>query len=219
MSLATWLTLLSAWIVAVASPGPDFLAVMRTSATSGRHKGLFVAAGVTTGIALWVVLALTGLAVVFAQYEAAYKVVRYLGAAFLIGYGLRILWSLRRSSNNNDDDDETPAANAAAASAPLATRSVWKAYRIGLVTNVANPKALVFFGALLASIVPHGSPLLAQLEVFATIVGVTFAWFASLAWIASGERVANGYRRAARRIDGAVGGVFTVIGVSLAAKA
>lgn len=217
MSLATWLTLLSAWIVAVASPGPDFLAVMRTSATSGRRKGLFVAAGVTTGIALWVVLALTGLAVVFAQYEAAYKVVRYLGAAFLIGYGLRILWSLRRSSNN--DDDETPAANAAAASAPLATRSVWKAYRIGLVTNVANPKALVFFGALLASIVPHGSPLLPQLEVFATIVGVAFAWFASLAWIASGERVANGYRRAARRIDGAVGGVFTVIGVSLAAKA
>ena len=190
---------------------------MRTSATSGRRKGLFVAAGVTTGIALWVVLALTGLAVVFAQYEAAYKVVRYLGAAFLIGYGLRILWSLRRSSNN--DDGETPAANAAAASAPLATRSVWKAYRIGLVTNVANPKALVFFGALLASIVPHGSPLLAQLEVFATIVGVAFAWFASLAWIASGERVANGYRRAARRIDGAVGGVFTVIGVSLAAKA
>jgi len=217
LSLATWLTLLSAWIVAVASPGPDFLAVMRTSATSGRHKGLFVAAGVTTGIALWVVLALTGLAVVFAQYEAAYKVVRYLGAAFLIGYGLRILWSLRRSSNN--DDGETPAANAAAASAPLATRSVWKAYRIGLVTNVANPKALVFFGALLASIVPHGSPLLAQLEVFATIVGVAFTWFASLAWIASGERVANGYRRAARRIDGAVGGVFTVIGVSLAAKA
>lgn len=217
MSLATWLTLLSAWIVAVASPGPDFLAVMRTSATSGRRKGLFVAAGVTTGIALWVVLALTGLAVVFAQYEAAYKVVRYLGAAFLIGYGLRILWSLRRSSNN--DDDETPGANAAAASAPLATRSVLKAYRIGLVTNVANPKALVFFGALLASIVPHGSPVLAQLEVFATIVGVAFAWFASLAWIASGERVANGYRRAARRIDGAVGGVFTVIGVSLAAKA
>ena len=52
MSLATWLTLLSAWIVAVASPGPDFLAVMRTSATSGRRKWLFVAAGVTTGIAL-----------------------------------------------------------------------------------------------------------------------------------------------------------------------
>lgn len=216
MSLATWLTLLSAWIVAVASPGPDFLAVMRTSATSGRRKGLFVAAGVTSGIALWVVLALTGLAVVFAQYEAAYKVVRYLGAAFLIGYGLRILWSLRHS---NDDDAEAEQAAEAPAPAPLVTGSVWQAYRIGLVTNVANPKALVFFGALLASIVPHGSPLLAQLEVFATIVGVAFAWFASLAWIASGERVANGYRRAARRIDGAVGGVFTVIGVSLAAKA
>lgn len=226
MSLTAWAALLTAWIVAVASPGPDFLAVLRVSATAGRQRGLFVAVGVACGIAMWVLLALTGLSVIFAKYETAYLVVRYVGAAFLVAYGLRILISARRAGADTTvradegGDQPTPGATQAAtpatatdAPAPLA------AWRLGLLTNLANPKALVFFGALLASLIPHGAGLTIRGAVFAVIVGVAVAWFAAVAFVASHERVAGAYRRAARRIDAAVGTVFAGIGISLAMKA
>lgn len=220
MMFTAWLTLLSAWIIAVASPGPDFLAVLRTSATLGRRRGLFVAVGVASGITVWVLLALTGLSVVFARYEGAYRLVRYLGAAFLIAYGLSIAWKTRRTSP--DDADTRTAAGAASPDATLTTSrevSAVAAFRLGLLTNLANPKALVFFGALLASLIPHGASFVVRAEVLTAIVSVALAWFAAVAWVAGHEKVAGGYRRLSRRIDAAVGGAFAVVGVSLAAKA
>lgn len=227
MMFTAWLTLLSAWIIAVASPGPDFLAVLRMSASSGRRRGLLVAAGVASGITLWVLLALTGLSVVFARYEGAYRLVRYLGAAFLIAYGLSIVWKTRRTSPDDvDADARATAATAAAEEAALDVAipmsrevSAVAAFRLGLFTNLANPKALVFFGALLASLIPHGASFVVRAEVLTAIVGVALAWFAAVAWVAGHEKVAGGYRRLSRRIDAAVGGAFAVVGVSLAAKA
>lgn len=212
MTLAAWVALLSAWLVAVASPGPDFLAVLRTSASSGRRHGLLVGAGVVSGIAGWAMLALTGLSVVFAQYETAYLVVRYLGAAFLIGYGLHIAWSARRATTPTSSGDES-LRNADGQT------TTWRSYRLGLMTNLANPKALVFFGALLASLVPHAASFATQAEVFTAIVATGMAWFATVAWIASAPKVALAYKRAARRIDALVGTVFAGLGIGLAAHA
>lgn len=206
MTTTAWIALLLTWAIAVASPGPDFVAVLRSGAACGRRDALLVAAGVVTGIGCWIVLALTGLALVLAAHSGLYTVLRVLGAAFLIGYGVVILWHARRQHPDSPDSPDTDHPAQPAARTPLA------AYRLGLLTNLANPKALVFFGALLASLLPADTGTAVKVEVTAAMLGVAICWFGLTATLASAPRVVRGYRRAQRAIDGVLGTVFIGLG-------
>jgi threonine/homoserine/homoserine lactone efflux protein len=194
------LPLLLAWLVAVVSPGPDFLAVLRTSAAHGRSAGLRVGFGVVSGIACWATLAMCGLSALLARYEHLYLVVRSVGAVLLIAYGLHILWSARRADQG---------------AIPERHPSVGNYWRLGLFTNVANPKALVFFGALFATLMPRGEGVGVRVAVLAVMLAMAVGWFAVVSWCAGSEPVVAAYRRLQRTIDRIAGGLFTAIGITL----
>ncbi|HEV7789468.1 MAG TPA: LysE family transporter [Pseudonocardia sp.] len=63
------------------SPGPDFLAVLRTSAAGSRRSGHLVATGVVSGIACWALAALAGRTALLARHEQLYLVLRLAGDA------------------------------------------------------------------------------------------------------------------------------------------
>ncbi|RNI20341.1 LysE family translocator [Flexivirga caeni] len=193
------LPLLAAWLVAVASPGPDFLAVLRTSASHGRRAGLRVGCGVVCGIACWATLAMCGLSALLARYEHLYLVVRTFGALLLIGYGVHILWSTRK---------------AAAEAVPEPPRA-GKYWRLGVFTNLANPKALVFFGALFATLMPRHEGVAVRAGVLGVMLIMAMTWFAVVSWCAGSRPVVTAYRRVQRTIDRAAGGLFAAIGVAL----
>ena len=76
--------ILFAAFLASGSPGPATLAIAGTSMSSGRHAGLALAAGVTTGSLIWSVSAAFGLAALMAAHGWVLEVVRYVGAAYLM---------------------------------------------------------------------------------------------------------------------------------------
>lgn len=195
------LPLLLAWLIAVISPGPDFLAVLRTSAAHGRAAGLRVGLGVTCGIACWATLAICGLSALLARYEHLYLVVRGVGALLLIAYGVHILWSSRRAASDAVADDIAPPSG--------------KHWRLGVFTNLANPKALVFFGALFATLMPHHESIAFRAVVLVVMLAMAVAWMAAVSWCAGSQPVVAAYRRLQRAIDRAAGGLFTAIGLTL----
>lgn len=194
------LPLLLAWLVAVISPGPDFLAVLRTSAAHGRSAGLRVGFGVVCGIASWATLAMCGLSALLARYEHLYLVVRGVGAVLLIGYGVHVFRAARKATPGVAD---APAAKAG------------KHWRLGLFTNLANPKALVFFGALFATLMPRHVGVPMRVGVLAVMLAMAVAWFAGVSWCAGSRPVVAAYQRLQRTIDRIAGGLFTVIGLTL----
>lgn len=194
------LPLLLAWLVAVVSPGPDFLAVLRTSAAQGRSAGLRVGFGVVCGIGCWATLAMCGLSALLARYEHLYLVVRGVGAVLLIAYGVHVLWASRKAAPGEVGEDDTP------------TGKYW---RLGVFTNLANPKALVFFGALFATLMPRHEGFSLRAEVLVTMLAMAVAWFAVVSWCAGSRPVVAAYRRLQRTIDRVAGGLFTAIGLSL----
>lgn len=205
MTLVAWLILLGTWTIAVVAPGPDFVAVLRSGASRGARDALIVSAGVVSGIACWITLALTGLGILIATRPGIYAIVRVLGAAFLIGYGLVIVWQSR-------------GAHQAAVTATPAARSGLAAWRLGLMTNLANPKALAFFTALFASMLPAQRSLATSVEVGVVMLTVPTLWFALVSVAAGSQRVSRAYKRATTVIERVLGGTFVVLGGALLAR-
>ncbi len=139
------------WAAALVTPGPDTLAVAHSALRGGRRAGFACVAGVCAGAAVWASGALAGLALLFERAVWAYRAVVLCGAAYLAVTGLRMLWTAWRWRAAPIATGTAPATGRAASGARAA------AFRRGLVTHLANPKAAVFFGSLFAVALPPGA--------------------------------------------------------------
>ena len=126
------------WTLGVMSPGPDFIAILRTAMRHGHRAATSTALGVVTGISVWIVLALVGLTALVQAVPAVGVVMKVAGAVFLIGYGVFILWSLWRARRAARAAPRGPAADEASgvaeqAAAPSPARSITAgaAFRLG----------------------------------------------------------------------------------------
>jgi threonine/homoserine/homoserine lactone efflux protein len=201
---AAFLTALLVFLAALITPGPDFAATVHASVGGSRRNGLAVAAGVTVGIGAWATASLFGLHAVLLAFEELATAIRLAGAAYLIYIGCRLLWAAWRG-----------VASHASSATP---RSIRGAFRHGLLTNLANPKALALFGSLFAVLVPPDAPSLFSASLLAAVVVTTACWYGLVAVTMSMDAIARGYRRIERGITAVTGAVFVAVGARLAAE-
>ncbi len=199
-----FLTALVVWLAALMTPGPDFAATVHAAVGGSRRRGLAVGAGVTVGMAAWAIASLFGLHAVLLAFEGLATVVRLAGAVYLTYVGARLLWA---------------AWHGEAAHAQAATpRSLVGAFRHGLLTNLANPKALALFGSLFAVLVPPNAPAWFSGGFLVDILVSTWVWYALVAVTMSTDIVGRGYQRIERAIDAVTGAVFVGVGARLATE-
>ena len=201
---AAVLTALAVWLAALMTPGPDFAATVHASVGGSRRSGLAVGAGVTVGMAAWATASLFGLHAVLLAFEGLVTVVRLAGAAYLTYVGVQLLWGAWKGE-----------ASHAHAAAP---RSASGAFRHGLLTNLANPKALALFGSLFAVLVPPDAPAWFSVGFLVAVVVSTAVWYALVAVTMSTKNVVRVYRRIERGINAVTGAIFVAVGARLAAR-
>jgi threonine efflux protein len=194
------------WALVVISPGPDFVVTM-SRAVGARRAGLAAAAGVVLGTAIWASASAVGLEVVLAHYRWLAQVVRLLGAGYLAWLGLRLILRART---------ELPA-TAAAAAWPTPPRAA-SAFRAGLLTDLGNPKAAVFWTSLFAVLLPTAAPAWAHAAAIGVAVLVAAAWYSAVACAFSLDVISSRYRRAKGWIDRVTGGVLIGLAARLAAE-
>jgi RhtB (resistance to homoserine/threonine) family protein len=202
LALATFTV---AAVLIILFPGPDTLVVLRSIVRGGRARGLATAAGILTGLVVWIGVAALGLAAVLRASEVAYDVLRIAGACYLTWLGLQSLRAMRRSSAEQDD---------------TARRGiVGTGFVAGLVTNLLNPKVGVFFVTFLPGFVPSGYPVgLTSLLFGAVFVVLTVGYFVLLLAFASRLTEWMTTPRVRRRLDAVTGTVLVGFGVRLAAE-
>lgn len=135
-------------------PGPDMILLLQTGARQGKGAALATALGLGVARGFHVALAALGLAALFKTAPWTFDVVRLVGAAYLLWIGIHCLRStMLPSLNGTDTTSEKPH---------------WReAIQRGLLTNLLNPKALLFCSVLLPQFInPQAGPVLAQ---FATL--------------------------------------------------
>lgn len=182
-------------------PGPNTVVVGWYSATRSRSDGLKAVAGVVVASLLWVVLAIGGVGALLLEAGWLYRALRFVGAAYLIYVGVRLL----RAGFG-------PKGNAQGAPPQLAGRSPFTA---GLLTTLSNPKSAVFWtSAFLVALPPH-----APGWVYPTIVAIVAVqsaiWYGTLALFFSTGVAQKLYQRIARALDLLAGGVMVALGLKL----
>ena len=164
MTLSVWLLYVAAVLVLTATPGPSVMMCISTSVQHGPRRAGVAAVGSTTAIAGLMGLSMLGLGTALAASEVLFSSLKWLGAGYLAYLGLSSLLSTTSSLDIPN--------------APLAPMGVRALLTRGLLVGASNPKALLFFGALLPQFIDPAAPQLPQF----LILGVTFVCF-ELFWL------------------------------------
>ncbi len=159
MTVQVWLAFFGAAIVIAVSPGAGAVQSMATGATHGIRRGYWSIVGLEVGLMLQLVLVAVGLGAAVANSILAFTVIKWLGVAYLAYLAVRQWRAV--TTDLGAQVDHTVAGGRAS----LLTR--------GFLVNASNPKALVFFLAVMPQFVVPTAPLLPQyLAIGTTMVAV-----------------------------------------------
>lgn len=202
MTLAAFLTAWGLHLLAALSPGPAVLLGARLSATEGMRVGVFYSLGVAIGGSIWALAALLGLSVLFEVAPALLWGLKIGGGLFLVWIG----WKMWRHAAEPLPE---VAANAAA-------RTPRAAVRLGVLTQMANPKTAVFFGAVFVSTVPHhpGPGIMALL--LAMVFFNESVVIAAVARLFSSAPIRRAHARLKTAIDRTFGAILALLGAKIA---
>ena len=177
MSWTTWWIFVSTETVLCLIPGPAVLFVLSSALRSGSRKSIASNLGILAANSVYFILSATGIgALLLASYNLFFAI-KWIGAAYLIFLGIRALFG------KADVVEMGPSP---------ADRRAWHLFKDGFILQMSNPKAIVFFSALLPQFIdPHVevAPQVAILAVTSAIIefcvllsyGLAAGWAAALA--------------------------------------
>ena len=190
--------------VLTVTPGLDTALVLRTAAAGGPRPAIFAVVGIALGCLAWGGIVAIGLGALLAASALAFTIVKYLGAAYLLWLGAKLLLKPREKFS-------------AEAGAEPARSGSWNAFGRGFLTNMLNPKVGLFYVTFLPQFVPSGVDVAAFSFLLAAIHAVQgVIWLGVL--VAATIPMSRFLSRpnVVRTTDRLTGGVFIAFGVKLA---
>lgn len=193
-------------LLAVMSPGPNFVVISRNSLAYSRRSGMYTTFGVTCGVFLLLAAGFLGITALIAQSETTYNAVRLVGAAYLIVLGGRSLLEARTTRVVAPNlDGANPGGLDDAAS-----------FRMGFITSLTNPKAAVYLLAFFTTIISVDTGLGVKITLLFLMPSITFSWYSLMAWLFSHPVLRDRYARFERWAHVAFGILLVVLGVGVA---
>jgi len=194
-------SLAALYLPVLLSPGPSFLMLSKTAVTESRHHSLLTAIGISSASILFATLAVTGIGLVAVHSPHLQTALQIAGGAYLLYKGVNMMWRA--------------APLTAVVEVGSGGQSLWQAYCNGLLTNLTNPHALVFFTTIFATLLasdlqgwakPASVALVATLSISVNLLTVALFSFAG---------IQQHYLRAKKWIDRGAGLLLGTFGFKL----
>lgn len=191
------------FIPALILPGPDFVAVVRSSMTRGTVAGLWTTLGVSAGLGMYATLSMLGLSAILTEFQWLAWTVRALGGAYLIYLGVRLVLS---KPERIEIDDATH-------------RSGPHPLLFGFLVTLTNPKAIVLFASVFATAVHADTPGWLMALMIGIVVASALCWYSFVSLCMSSAPVIRSFGRMRHWIERAAGVCFVAIGGKIIADA
>jgi len=154
VSLQTWLLFCATEAILCITPGPAVLLVVSQSLSKGPWAGLAACAGILAANTAYFALSATSVGALLVQSAEVFTAIKWLGAAYLVWLGAKMI--VERHST---------IVSASPTSSGSTARDTRNAFSIAVITQGANPKALIFFTAILPQFISATSPVVPQILI------------------------------------------------------
>jgi len=198
------LSVASVWGLGVMTPGPNFFITLKTAIGESRRSAFFVVLGITTGTLVWTLSASFGIVLLFRAVPWLYFYLKLLGGVYITFLGIKFL--LSKSGNSEENIILYPE-----------NSDLMRNYRLGLMTNLTNPKSAAFVAGIFAGVMPPDASCLSGIMTSLMMCSMSALWYASVAYIFSSDRFRNVHQNFKTRINRIAGIIFVGFGLRLVA--
>ena len=207
MSWSKYAEFLAFAAVLIVVPGPDFAVVTKNTLVGGRRRGRWTALGVSNSNLVQGTAAAFGLSALIVKVQPLFESIKWAGVAYLAYLSVQAFRSARRGEYAplDGDDPASMAQNAAG-------------WRQGFISNITNPKVLVFYLAVLPQFLTPGAGLGWLLLLAWSHAALSLAYLLVLVTGLHGARRLLMRRRVRRALDAATGAALVGFGARLAAE-
>ncbi|NNP71821.1 threonine transporter [Acinetobacter defluvii] len=183
------------------SPGPAFIYVAKNSIAISRKHGLFTALGTGTGAAIFGFLAVIGLQAVLLAVPSAYLALKICGGLYLLYLAYKIIKHAKEPIEQ--------------VSATARVMSFAQAYRLGLITQLSNPKIAIILASVFTALLPKEFPTYYYFVLPILCFFIDAGWYSLVAVALSAEKPRRVYLKFKKVFDRVAGGVMTLLGLKL----
>lgn len=201
-----FLALMTAFGLSAVVPGADFAMVLRQSILHGRKTAIFTSAGVASAILVHGTYTLLGLGLIISKSLLLFSIIKVVGVLYLLWIGISVFRA--PAPEKPDFDTEKVRSEPSAANA----------FILGFLTNLLNPKAVLFFLALFSSLVSAETLLSYKSIYVASMSMVLFIWFALVSVFFTTPSVRGFFYRIGKWFNRVTGATLIMLAIAVAAS-
>ncbi|MDO8499524.1 MAG: LysE family translocator [bacterium] len=190
-------------LLALISPGPDFIMAVRNSLTYSRKTGIWTAVGFGAGISIHILYCLAGLAFIISKSILLFSSIKFLGAGYLVYIGFKSFFSKSATIDVGEQHRKEDI-------------SRLSAIRIGFLTNALNPKATLFFLSLFTLVISPQTPAYVMGIMSIIMVADTILWFSLVAIFMTQKRIRSVFEKYQNIFNKTLGGLLVALGIKVA---
>ncbi|UCZ56411.1 LysE family translocator [Desulfurispirillum indicum] len=200
MDLSVLIAISVIWSVAVITPGPNFFITVHTAIGTTRRLSLFTVMGIVVGTLVWSVSGYLGISVLFKAAPMLYFVFKVIGGLYLVYVGFNLI--IKRRNQTKSDIGKY--------------HSAISCFRLGLLTNLLNPKTAAFMTSLFAATIPPDVSIELGVVCVVLICSISAIWYSLISALFSYDIARKLYDKQKQKIEKVAGAIFVGFGLKLA---
>ena len=196
--------LMAVFAVMIVAPGADFALVIRQASVHGRRAAVLASVGIGCSLLFHISHTILDIGLIVSKSLLLFSLLKWAGAAYLIYLGVMALRASALTVDVRQDgtaSDDLPA---------------WKLFGLGFVTNVLNPKPVLFFLSLFSLLVSPHTPALIQAGYGLVMASALILWFFGVSIVFTSRPVRERFLAMGRWFNRVTGVMFIGLGLRLA---
>jgi threonine/homoserine/homoserine lactone efflux protein len=203
-------TVALAHFLALLSPGPDFVLVVKSAMRNDRYKATGVAVGISSANALYIVLCLIGVGAILASSVWLMITLKIIGGLFLIYLAFQALRAKKSDYSGLAVAQEENGVSKA---------SFGREFMTGFMSGILNPKNLLFYLSLFTVVLTNDVSLVFKVSLGIWMTLVVLFWDTAIIFLLSSNKVRDKFTKLAYYIDKLTGAVLGIVGFSIVKSA